>query len=383
MSRRVLALCTVCALVVVGLSAPAQAQEKIVYERSTAIAHALTPPIRDIAADFAPNPIPGFISEIPIRLAPGQGDDSKNFVPGNVQLDERPFLESAVTPPPLLNFKANINSSGVLPPDTDGAIGTTQYLQWVNLIFSIYDKTDGSLITGPTNGNAFFSALPPPCSNNNNGDPVTTFDQKHNRWVVSQFAINQGVQCIAVSTSDDATGSYNAYAFTVGGANDYPKQGLWLNDQHDVMSLTYRTFGGPGGGISLDFQVVDYEVMLTGGPSPGSVIVRGGTLPPSQKPPGFQEGTLPADVDGNAYAPTDAALFGRFGSGVTDDFYMWTLDGAFDGGTETFTFLPSISIDQIDRVVGSIPQMGTGAELDSHSFFTLSASSPTACRAPG
>ena len=374
MSRRVLTLSMAFVLVLVALTLPAQAQnDRVPVEYATAVSHALTPPIRDI--HMPPKPIPGFLTEIPIRVVPGEDDGTPGVAPENIQLDEFPVAGASVTPQPIQNFKANINSSGVLPPDTDGAIGKTQYLQWVNLIFSIYDKANGNLITGPTNGNAFFTGLGGPCQSNNNGDPVTTYDQKHDRWVVSQFAINQGMQCIAVSTSSDATGTYNAYAFSIGGANDYPKQGLWLNDEHDVMSLTYRTFGGPGGSISLDFQVVDYEVMLAGGPNPGSAIVRGGNLPANMKPPGFQEGTLPADVDGNAYAPNDKAMFGRFESGSnSNEFFLWTLDGNFPGGTAEFNFLPEVPITAINRPGFNgmkIPQPGTGVELDSHASFTM------------
>ena len=44
----------------------------------------------------------------------------------------------------ILNFDgATVNAGGggfVAPPDTNGAVGLTQYVQIVNLAFSVYDK---------------------------------------------------------------------------------------------------------------------------------------------------------------------------------------------------------------------------------------------------
>ena len=368
MNSRIIALSSAL-LLLAAVAAPVIAQPDIEY--STAIAHALTPPLRDIV--IPPAAPTGFNVEIPIRLVPGRVVDDRDVTPPNLQLEEFPVAGASLTPPPILNFQGqsddeNASTVGgrIVPPDTDGDVGATQYLQWINLIASVYDKTTGVRTMGPTIGNAFFSGLGFPCATTNNGDPIVLYDQKNNRWMVSQFAPNSGIQCIAVSTTSDATGSYNAYAFVIGGFNDYPKLGLWLNDQRDVLSATYRNFGGPGGGFSLDFQVIDYAVMLAGGPSPGSFIVRGGSA---------VEGCLPADVDGNAtYAATEAAMFGcyEFGS-LSNGFLLWRFDGNFPGGGGVFTPLPTIAHGPIDRIVGRIPQPAPGEPLDSHATSGLDA----------
>src|SRR5258707_10210139 len=36
------------------------------------------------------------------------------------------------------------------PPDTNGTVGATQYVQWVNSSFAIFNKSTGALIAGPT-----------------------------------------------------------------------------------------------------------------------------------------------------------------------------------------------------------------------------------------
>src|SRR5450759_340773 len=35
------------------------------------------------------------------------------------------------------------------PPDTNGAVGATQYVQWVNTAFAVFNKTTGTKILGP------------------------------------------------------------------------------------------------------------------------------------------------------------------------------------------------------------------------------------------
>src|SRR5690349_6781933 len=38
------------------------------------------------------------------------------------------------------------------PPDTNGAVGATQFAQWVNSSFAVFDKTTGNPVMGPTAG---------------------------------------------------------------------------------------------------------------------------------------------------------------------------------------------------------------------------------------
>ncbi len=96
-----------------------------------------------------------------------------------------------------------------IPPDTNGAVGATQYIQWVNASFAIFNKSTGALIAGPTAGNTLWSGFGGGCQTNNNGDPVVTYDKLANRWVMSQFSVSTTpyLQCIAVSQTSDATGA--------------------------------------------------------------------------------------------------------------------------------------------------------------------------------
>ena len=139
-----------------------------------------------------------------------------------------------------MNFDGLGNGGGytpnAAPPDTNGAIGATQYVQWVNEAFAVYDKTTGARVAGPTNGNQLFQALGAThqCAVNNDGDPIVQYDKVNNRWVLTQFSVTNGTtkgfyQCIAVSQTSDATGAYNVYAFKEPNFNDYPKFGVWAD----------------------------------------------------------------------------------------------------------------------------------------------------------
>ena len=53
------------------------------------------------------------------------------------------------------------------PPDTNGAVGSTQYVQWANSSFAVFNKSTGALIAGPTAGNSLWSGFGGGCQTNN------------------------------------------------------------------------------------------------------------------------------------------------------------------------------------------------------------------------
>ena len=92
------------------------------------------------------------------------------------------------------------------PPDVNGRVGATQYVQWNNTSFAVFNKTTGALEYGPAAGNTLFQALGGVCASHNDGDPVVSYDILAGRWVISQFAVggpagSYSHQCIAVSAT--------------------------------------------------------------------------------------------------------------------------------------------------------------------------------------
>jgi hypothetical protein len=126
-------------------------------------------------------------------------------------------------------------SCNCAPPDTDGYVGLTQYVQIVNEGYQVFDKATGNSVLGPASIRSIWQGFGGVCQTGGDGDPVVLYDKMANRWVISQFAtVNASFpnhECVAVSTTSDATGSYARYDFdlTPFGANayDYPKLGSW------------------------------------------------------------------------------------------------------------------------------------------------------------
>ncbi len=206
-------------------------------------------------------------------------------------------LATSITP--ILNF-AGIPFPGVIcncaPPDTNGEVGQTQFVQIVNEGYQVFDKTTGASIFGPASIESVWTGMGGVCQTGGEGDPVMLYDQIANRWLISQFANGLHDECIAVSTTNDATGTYNRYDFHLGSSNlfDYPKLSVWPDGYYMSMNLFNSS-----GTAYLGPQVFAFDrtKMLAGltatmvtFPSLGS------SFPP----------ILPGDLDGSTLPPAGA-----------------------------------------------------------------------------
>ena len=162
-------------------------------------------------------------------LRPGQSGAKLPTAPSSIQTS----AGAAAMPSTSTNFEGVNNLDNVLPPDTNGDIGPNDYVQWVNLQFEVFDRTGASLL-GPSQGNTLWAGFGTACETTNQGDPVVRYDRMANRWVFTQFAFTVNkrgnpvapfVQCFAVSTTGDPTGTYFRYAFQISTTffADYPK----------------------------------------------------------------------------------------------------------------------------------------------------------------
>lgn len=186
------------------------------------------------------------------------------------------------------------------PPDTNGAVGTTQYVEWVNTALAVFDKNTGAMIGHPNDGNRLFAGFTGDCERFNDGDPIVQFDRQHKRWVLSQFAVSGGESqpghtfsyCVAVSQTDDATGKYNLYDFTYADFPDYPKMGIWGSSY----VVTFNMFRG-NAFLGAKVCALESAKMLAGQPARqvcADVASQGGLLP--------------ADVDGTAPPAANAPV---------------------------------------------------------------------------
>ncbi len=173
------------------------------------------------------------------------------------------------------------------PPDNDGAPGATQYVQYINLSYAVFDKA-GNTVLGPLPGNSFWSGFSGSCQTDNSGDPIVRFDAAAQRWVVSQFAINSSgndFECVAVSKTSDATGAYNRYAFSFAAFPDYPKMGVWP----DAYYFTFNNFNLAGSAfVGANVCAADRSQMIAGTAATMQCF--------QQSSSNF--GMLPSDLDG-------------------------------------------------------------------------------------
>jgi hypothetical protein len=152
---------------------------------------------------------------------------------------------TALTPSTFEGIASSDVSSPGYSIDPNGAIGTKQYMQWVNVYFQAYNKQSPYgpvFLSGPQPGTTPWASLTN-CSKNIQGDGVVLFDRLADRWVMAAHTSqkNNYYYCVAVSNTDDLNDpafAWYPYEFlmnTVLGSNsngnvyfpDWPKLGTW------------------------------------------------------------------------------------------------------------------------------------------------------------
>src|SRR5216684_4109405 len=200
----------------------------------------------------------------------------------------------------------NLFGFAFVPPDTNGAVGATQFVQMVNVTVAVYDKSTGALQLGPAAIHTLWTGFGGLCEFGggtptfaDGGDPVVLYDHLAGRWLVSQLQYNtsftQTAECIAVSTNSDATGSYNRYEFDFGSNfPDYPKFGIWPDAYYNSINVfPPHSFAG------AEACAFDRNAMLAGAPASAVCF---------QNPPSVAS-LLPSDLDGSVLPPAGQPNF--------------------------------------------------------------------------
>ncbi len=380
MNRRVVAIVSAL-LLITGLATAANASPDR-PEVSMAVRHDVSPAFRDLAA-------------IPRRVAAQPDREIENRVPDMMQRAHPstggpdPVLQTdagptgSATPTPLSSFdgisdddNAAVVGGRVVPPDTNGDVGTTYYVQVVNLLMAVYRKSDGVRVFGPVAVNSLWAGFGGKCETDNDGDPVALYDDAADRWVISQFAVGgDGHQCFAISTTNDPTGSYFRYDFLLspGRLNDYPKIGIWSDGYYLTADEYTSSFQGV---IAVAFE---RSKMLSG---LSAQMVKFGPLPCGTECPFAVQ---PAHWDGGTAPPAGSpAPFimawddETWGTGVNLDGYrMWEFAVNWTSPlSSTFLTIPQVNVAEFDGNLcnfsrGCIPQPRPGEKLDSLGQFTM------------
>jgi hypothetical protein len=270
-------------------------------------------------------------------------------------------VASPLIPSPSVSFDGSPDNSGVVPPDNDGAAGPTQFVELVNSQITVFDKSGGTVLA-PRNTNTLWSGFGGGCQANNDGDGTIVFDTLAQRWVIQQFSVSTTpfLECVAVSTSADATGSYNRYSFTPSSSfPDYPKLGVW----GDAYYISYNLFNAAGT-VGLGTQLCAYDrARMVQGLSATQVCFLGTSAP--------EKTALPATIDGTTAPPAGTPEW-FVGLSPTTANALASYRFHVDFGTpssSTLTGPTDLPVNAFSQACGGtgtcIPQSGTTQQLDS------------------
>lgn len=283
---------------------------------------------------------------------------------------------------PEANYSVGANFLGVgngfpgysvpdAPPDTNMAVGDTQIVQWVNVSYTVCQKTAPYTCGPAVLGNAIWSNLGGACASSNSGDPIAQWDVQAHRWLLSQniFSGTYGV-CVAISTTADANGTYYLYHFPVvnNGFPDYPKWGVWVNNYGE----TWNNFG-TGSYVGPVFCAYNRTKMLAGDKTAEQICHQYGISP------NYNDSLLPADIDSATPPPSGQDQFAIGSVGDIDNSHLslysvhinnpadWTQGATFTGDNDDQLISIATFTPACNGTYGGacVPQKGITDKADS------------------
>ena len=342
------------AMAVLALCAlPLVAQEITVNH---AVASGVTAPLRDLMKLPQPTQYGFHLAEPYRRIA--KRDFGKSVDP----VEQRGAAPSA-------NYSIIANILGVghgfpgytvpdAPPDTNMAVGGNlpdgspgQIIQWVNVSYTICTKSATppyvTCSTPATIGNTLWQALPgtppPLCKTQNDGDILAQYDQKANRWFLSQNVfVSPYATCIAISDTSDATGTWHVWQFSVPGSGfpDYPKIGVWPTTGVNNGYYQAQNNFGPGGSGFRGPQICAYDraALLAGAATPTQICSQ---LSSSE------DSLLPGDLDSILGVPNTPA------GTPQDEFYIGSVGDVDNSHLSLYQFHADFTTPAHSFVLGS------------------------------
>ena len=202
---------------------------------------------------------------------------------------------------PLVATTGGLNFAGVgqgdygfsdqyAPPDTNGAVGATQYVQWVNTYFAVFDKATGAIAAGfPKPGNSRsgrFRRRLPDQQRRRSDRPVRQAGQPLDPDPV--LGLHHAVPAVRGGFDDlGCDRRYYRYAFSYGNTqfNDYPKLGVWPDGYY----ISYNIFNNAQTFAGSKVCAFDRTKMLAGDPTATQQCFQLSTS---------YGGLLPSDLDG-------------------------------------------------------------------------------------
>jgi len=257
--------------------------------------------------------------------------------------------------------------------DWPGNQANAEVVEWANVSYAVFRKSDGAYLAGPILGETLWSGFGGQCETHNSGDIIAQFDKMAHRWVLFQPVFSSPfASCFAISTTPDALGTYYRYEFPQNaGFPDYPKLGI----MPDAYYQSQNIFNAAGTAY-LGTQPCAYNrVKMVAGDSTAEQICTldnsNGTL--------FDDSMVPADLDSPELPPpagTPEVYLGSIDNNSSEtNLYEYTYSVDFVHGTATLTGVNGTQpiATGLPAFVGlcnfgssaCIPQLGTTSRLDS------------------
>jgi hypothetical protein len=169
----------------------------------------------------------------------------------------------------LTNFQGLVfaDGGGFIPPDNGTAAGPSHIFQMINVRGAVFNKTTGAKIGANINLGTFFGTGAQGLS-----DPIIRYDPTSNRWFAAIITTNGVLKWVlAVSTSNDPTGSFVLYSFPPSPSNctDYPNMGI----SDDKVVLTANAFTNCSGSFLGAEAVVINKANLVAGVAAGATFL--------------------------------------------------------------------------------------------------------------
>ena len=257
------------------------------------------------------------------------------------------------------NFPGISNPNGYIPPDTYGEVGLNHYFQVVNASYAVFNKT-GTNISGTHNTSTIWQGMP---NNTNSGDGVVLYDDQADRWVIAQLSMpyypnSPFFIMMAVSQTNDPTGSWYRYQYQFTDLPDYPKFSVWPDGYYlSVNRFTSGAFNWDGIGA----MAFNRTQMIAGNPSPQSVyFTLDSTYEASSLLPSDCDGTFPSSGTPNYFTYINVSP-GPYHLGIYQFHADWS-----NPANSTFGSLATLTVNSFNNFSGGagISQQGTSVHLD-------------------
>jgi hypothetical protein len=251
-------------------------------------------------------------------------------------------------------------ANGYAPSDSNIAVGPNHIFTAVNSVYQIYGKTGASLV-GPKTLSSLWTGVGGGCSSANAGDVVVQYDKLADRWILTQLSSLSSPygECIAVSTSNDPTGSYYTYYYSFGSnLPDYPKFGVWPTASNGAYLATYNQFSNGSSFVGAALCAYNRSAMLAGMASPAQICY---TINDASY--------LPSDLDGST-APVDGTPGYFLTYETLSSLRLYTLKPNFSNPPASVLSQasPDLSVTPFSELCSGgtcVPQAGTNNQLDS------------------